>query len=198
MDVKKSRKKPGLHRQKMPVERHLNYAAAGVDIDRGNEAVSRIKLLARSTFSSNVLADLGLFGGLYRLPSGLRQPVLVSSCDGVGTKLKLAFMTGIHNTVGQDLVNHCVNDIFVQGAVPLFFLDYLAMGRLEPTVVEQIVAGMATACRQTSTALIGGETAEMPDFYTAGEYDLAGFIVGIVDRLLIIDGKSSLRWCQCR
>jgi len=168
----------------------LTYASAGVDIARGNEAVSRIKSLARSTFGPNVLAEIGLFGGLYRLRGTGTQPVLVASCDGVGTKLKLAFMTGIHNTVGQDLVNHCINDIFVQGAVPLFFLDYLAMGRLEPGVVEQIVAGMATACRQTGTALIGGETAEMPDFYPAGEYDLAGFIVGVVERRRILDGCS--------
>ncbi|MEW6363663.1 MAG: phosphoribosylformylglycinamidine cyclo-ligase [Acidobacteriota bacterium] len=166
----------------------VTYASAGVDIDRGNEAVARIKARTRSTFNRSVLADIGLFGGLYRLGAGDGSRVLVSSCDGVGTKLKLAFMTGIHGTVGQDLVNHCVNDILVQGARPLFFLDYLAMGRLDPKVVEQIVAGMAVACRETGTALIGGETAEMPEFYPSGEYDLAGFIVGLVDRRKLIDG----------
>lgn len=169
----------------------LSYESSGVDIDKGNEAVRRIKAHARSTFNKNVLADLGLFGGLYRLPRqrGAAAPVLVSSCDGVGTKLKLAFMTGNHTTVGQDIVNHCVNDILVQGARPLFFLDYLALGKVEPAVVEQIVGGMARACRETGTALIGGETAEMPEFYPAGEYDLAGFIVGVVDRDRLIDGR---------
>lgn len=169
--------------------RPLSYATAGVDIDRGNEAVRRIKQHARSTFNANVLADIGLFGGLYKLRTSRHTPVLVSSCDGVGTKLKLAFMTGIHTSVGQDIVNHCVNDILVQGARPLFFLDYLALGRLNPAVVEQIVSGMAVACRETGTALIGGETAEMPEFYPPGEYDLAGFIVGLVDRDRLVDGR---------
>lgn len=175
--------------RRRPISSRVSYASAGVDIEKGNEAVRRIKAHARSTFNSNVLADLGLFGGLYRMPSTRRPPVLVSSCDGVGTKLKLAFMTGIHNTVGQDIVNHCVNDILVQGARPLFFLDYFATGKLDPGVVEQVVAGMAVACRETGTALIGGETAEMPEFYPAGEYDLAGTIVGMVDRAQLVDGR---------
>jgi phosphoribosylformylglycinamidine cyclo-ligase len=137
-----------------------------------------------------VLSEIGSFGGLFRLPlSGYSEPVLVSSADGVGTKLKLAFMSGRHATVGQDLVNHCVNDILVQGATPLFFLDYLATGRLSPEVAAEIVAGMASACRENGCALLGGETAEMPGFYAEGEYDLAGFIVGIVDRARVIDGS---------
>ena len=169
----------------------IDYKAAGVDIDAGNETVRRIRALAKGTFTSDVLSDIGSFGGLFRLPEGeASQPVLVASADGVGTKLKLAFMSGRHDTVGQDLVNHCVNDILVQGARPLFFLDYLATGRLAPAVAEQIVSGMAKACRENGCALLGGETAEMPGFYDDGEYDLAGFIVGLVDRDRIVDGRS--------
>ncbi len=169
----------------------IDYKTAGVDIDAGNETVRRIRALAKGTFTSDVLSDIGSFGGLFRLPTGeASQPVLVASADGVGTKLKLAFMSGRHDTVGQDLVNHCVNDILVQGARPLFFLDYLATGRLAPAVAEQIVSGMAKACRENGCALLGGETAEMPGFYDDGEYDLAGFIVGLVDRDRIVDGRS--------
>src|SRR5213592_3458439 len=169
----------------------MDYRQSGVDIDAGNETVRRIKSLARSTFTPGVLSDIGSFGGLFRLDlSRYREPVLVSSADGVGTKLKLAFMTRRHDTVGADLVNHCVNDILVQGAVPLFFLDYLATGRLSPDVVEQVVAGVARGCKDNGCALIGGETAEMPGFYADGEYDIAGFIVGIVDRSKVIDGHS--------
>ncbi|NOT44816.1 MAG: phosphoribosylformylglycinamidine cyclo-ligase [Acidobacteria bacterium] len=166
------------------------YKAAGVDIDAGNEAVRRIRGLARATFTPGVLSDIGSFGGLFRVPGGIEAPVLVASADGVGTKLKLAFMANRHDTVGADLVNHCVNDILVQGAAPLFFMDYLATGRLLPAVAESIVAGMAAACRENGCALLGGETAEMPGFYAAGEYDLAGFIVGVVERARIIDGRG--------
>src|SRR5688500_2257401 len=166
-----------------------DYKAAGVDIDAGNETVRRIKALAHATFTPGVLSDIGSFGGLFALDrTAAAEPVLVSSADGVGTKLKVAFMTGRHDTIGADLVNHCVNDILVQGARPLFFLDYLATGRLSPDVAEQIVAGVARGCRENGCALIGGETAEMPGFYTDGEYDIAGFIVGIVDRDRLIDG----------
>jgi phosphoribosylformylglycinamidine cyclo-ligase len=166
------------------------YRDAGVDIDAGDETVRRIRALARATFTRDVLSDIGSFGGLFRLDRDrYREPVLVSSADGVGTKLKVAFMTGRHDTVGADLVNHCVNDILVQGAEPLFFLDYLATGRLSPAVAEQVIAGVARACRENGCALIGGETAEMPGFYADGEYDLAGFIVGVVERDRIIDGR---------
>ena len=168
----------------------MDYRQSGVDIDAGNETVRRIKSLARGTFTPGVLSEIGAFGGLFRMPSGLQEPVLVASADGVGTKLKLAFMSGRHGTVGQDLVNHCVNDILVQGATPLFFLDYLATGKLEPAVAEQIVKGMATACTENGCALLGGETAEMPGFYADGEYDLAGFIIGVVERGRLIDGSA--------
>ena len=169
----------------------MDYKASGVDIDAGHETVRRIKALARTTFTPGVLSEIGLFGGLFRFDTaGWKEPILVSSADGVGTKLKLAFLTGRHRTIGIDLVNHCVNDILVQGARPLFFLDYLATGTLQPAVAEQVVEGLARACRDNGCALIGGETAEMPDFYTAGEYDLAGFIVGVVDGSLLIDGRS--------
>ena len=168
-----------------------DYRSAGVDIDAGNETVRRIKSLARATFTPGVLSDIGSFGGLFALDRDqYREPVLVSSADGVGTKLKIAFMTGRHNTVGADLVNHCVNDILVQAARPLFFLDYLATGRLEPDVAEQVISGVARACRENGCALIGGETAEMPGFYADGEYDIAGFIVGVVDKARIVDGRS--------
>ena len=166
------------------------YKQSGVDIDAGNEVVRRIKGLARGTFTPGVLSELGSFGGLFHLGArGLRDPVLVASADGVGTKLRVAFMSGIHGTIGADLVNHCVNDILVQGAQPLFFLDYLATGRLDPDVAVQIVDGLARACRDNGCALLGGETAEMPGFYADGEYDVAGFIVGAVERERLIDGR---------
>jgi phosphoribosylformylglycinamidine cyclo-ligase len=169
----------------------MRYADAGVSLDEADRAVARIKKLARRTFNRRVLTDIGSFGALYsldRLPA--RRPVLVSSADGVGTKLKVAFLTGVHHTVGQDLVNHCVNDIAVQGAAPLFFMDYLAVGKLNAEVAADIVRGLAGACRQNGCALIGGETAEMPGFYPAGEYDLAGFIVGVADRSRLLDGRG--------
>ena len=167
------------------------YKAAGVDIDAGNETVRRIRNLARGTFTPGVLSEIGSFGGLFRLDRDRYQdPVLVSSADGVGTKLKVAFMMNKHDTVGADLVNHCVNDILVQGAEPLFFLDYLATGRLSPSVAEQVVTGVARACKENGCALIGGETAEMPGFYADGEYDIAGFIVGAVDKSRVIDGRA--------
>src|SRR3954470_6706701 len=161
----------------------MDYRQSGVDIDAGNETVRRIKSLARSTFTPGVLSEIGSFGGLFQLnPGAGKEPVLVSSADGVGTKLKVAFMTARHDTIGLDLVNHCVNDILVQGAMPLFFLDYLATGRLSPDIAEQIVRGMAEACRANGCALLGGETAEMRGFYADGDYDVAGFIVGLVSR----------------
>ena len=169
----------------------MDYKDSGVDIDAGNEVVRRIKGLARATFTRGVLSDLGSFGGLFHLGArGLRDPVLVSSADGVGTKLRVAFMSGIHTTIGVDLVNHCVNDILVQGAEPLFFFDYLATGRLDPDVAVQIVEGLARACRENGCALLGGETAEMPGFYADGEYDVAGFIVGAVEKDRLIDGSG--------
>jgi phosphoribosylformylglycinamidine cyclo-ligase len=169
----------------------MDYKSAGVDIDAGNETVRRIKSLAQSTFTSGVLSEIGSFGGLFRLdPTGWKDPILVSSADGVGTKLKVAFLANEHRTIGCDLVNHCVNDILVQGARPLFFLDYLATGRLQPDVATQVVDGLARACRENGCALLGGETAEMPGFYADGEYDLAGFIVGAVESETLIDGRS--------
>jgi phosphoribosylformylglycinamidine cyclo-ligase len=163
-----------------------------VDIEAGNEVVRRIKGLARRTFTPGVLSDIGSFGGLYDLGPGGGGPVLVASADGVGTKLKVAFLANRHDTVGADLVNHCVNDIVVQGARPLFFLDYMATGRLSPDVAVAVVEGMARACSANGCALLGGETAEMPGFYADGEYDLAGFIVGRVDRARLIDGREIL------
>ena len=169
----------------------MDYKSAGVDIDAGNETVRRIRSLARATFTSGVLSDIGSFGGLFALDRDrYREPVLVSSADGVGTKLKVAFMTGRHDSVGADLVNHCVNDILVPGAEPLFFLDYLAAGRLSPSVAEQVVSGVARGCRENGCALIGGETAEMPGFYADGEYDIAGFIVGVVEKAKLVDGRQ--------
>ena len=169
----------------------MDYKSSGVDIDAGNETVRRIKRLAQSTFTPDVLSEIGSFGGLFKLDTAAwTEPVLVSSADGVGTKLKVAFMAKEHRTIGVDLVNHCVNDILVQGAVPLFFLDYLATGKLSPDVVEQVVQGLARACQDNGCALLGGETAEMPGFYNDGEYDLAGFIVGVVDRPRLVDGKA--------
>ena len=169
----------------------ISYADAGVSIDNANRAVAKIREYARSTFNERTLTEIGSFGGMFAgaFPE-MAEPILVASADGVGTKLKLAFETGIHNTVGADLVNHCVNDILVQGARPLFFLDYFATGKLEPDVTASVVEGMARACRENSCVLLGGETAEMPDFYPPGEYDLAGFIVGVVDKQKVIDGKS--------
>ncbi len=168
----------------------VDYRQSGVDIDAGNEVVRRIKQLAKSTYTPGVLSGIGSFGGLFALDGSVADPVLVASADGVGTKLKVAFMTGVHDSIGVDLVNHCVNDILVQGARPLFFLDYLATGRLSPDVAEQIVRGVAEGCRANRCALLGGETAEMPGFYADGEYDVAGFIVGIVPRAGVIDGRS--------
>jgi phosphoribosylformylglycinamidine cyclo-ligase len=168
----------------------MDYKSSGVDIDAGNETVRRIKGLARATFTPGVLSEIGSFGGLFTLGTAWRDPVLVSSADGVGTKLKLAFLTNRHDTIGIDLVNHCVNDILVQGATPLFFLDYLATGQLLPDVAERIVRGLARACQDNGCALIGGETAEMPGFYDDGEYDLAGFIVGAVERDAVISGRG--------
>jgi phosphoribosylformylglycinamidine cyclo-ligase len=171
--------------------RRITYADSGVDIERANRTKQRIKYLAHKTFNKNVLSDIGGFGGLFSIDKKkYADPVLVSSVDGVGTKLKLAFEMGLHHTVGADLVNHCVNDIAVQGATPLFFMDYFATGRLEPDVAEKVIAGIADACKHNGCALIGGETAEMPGFYEGGEYDLAGFIVGVVDRTRILTGKS--------
>ena len=169
----------------------ISYADAGVSIDNANRAVAKIREFARSTFNDRTLTEIGSFGGMFSgaFP-GMAEPILVASADGVGTKLKLAFETGVHNTVGADLVNHCVNDILVQGARPLFFLDYFATGKLEPDVTASVVEGMARACRENGCVLLGGETAEMPDFYPPGEYDLAGFIVGVVDKKNVIDGKN--------
>ena len=169
----------------------ISYADAGVDITAGDRAKQRIKMLARKTFNKQVLSEIGGFGGLFALDlAKFPEPVMVSSADGVGTKLKVAFELGIHHTVGADLVNHCVNDIAVQGATPLFFLDYLATGRLENDVVETVVRGLSEACRANGTALIGGETAQMPGFYADGEYDLAGTIIGCVSRPNIITGEG--------
>ena len=169
----------------------LTYADSGVDIDKANELVQRIKKIAKSTPRSGVMGEIGGFGGLYSLNlSHMEHPVLVSSTDGVGTKLKIAFMTGKHDTVGIDLVAMCVNDIAVQGAKPLFFLDYLAMGKLDTTVATAIIKGIGEGCKQARCALIGGETAEMPSFYQEGEYDLAGFTVGLADNDKIVDGSE--------
>jgi len=169
----------------------VTYADAGVDIDRANRTKKRIKYLAHKTFTRGVLSEIGGFGGLFSIDKQKwLNPVLVSSVDGVGTKLKIAFEMNVHHTIGADLVNHCVNDIAVQGATPLFFMDYLATGKLAPEVAEKVVEGLAEACKHTGCALIGGETAEMPGFYPEGEYDLAGFIVGVAERERIITGKA--------
>lgn len=169
----------------------FSYKDAGVDIDAAASATDRIRELAQGTFTPQVLSQIGGFGGLFdgRF-GGIDEPVLVSSTDGVGTKLKIAFLTGRHNTVGEDLVNHCINDIGVQGARPLFFMDYIATGRLDPDVVVSLVEGVTRACRRASCALLGGETAEMPGFYADGEYDIAGFIVGVVERQRLVDGRD--------
>jgi len=169
----------------------VTYADAGVDIRGGGQAKERIKYLAQKTFNRNVLSVIGGFGALFRLDlQRWKNPILVSSADGVGTKLKVAFELGLHQTVGVDLVNHCVNDIAVQGAIPLFFLDYLATGKLDPDVIESVVSGLADGCKANGCVLIGGETAQMPGFYADGEYDLAGFIVGAVDRDKMITGAG--------
>jgi len=169
----------------------MKYADAGVNIAVAADAKQRIRHHASRTFTPGVLSGIGGFGGLFALDQKKwKEPVLVSSADGVGTKLKIAMAMGVHSTVGGDLVNHCINDILVQGAEPLFFLDYLAMGKLEAQVVEQLVEGMSRCCRKAGCALIGGETAEMPGFYPPGEYDLAGFIVGVVERSRLLTGKS--------
>ncbi len=166
----------------------IHYKDAGVNIDEADRAVSSIRTMARRTFSKNVLTDIGSFGGGFLL-NGYKSPVLVSSADGVGTKLKVAFMTGRHSTIGECLVNHCVNDIAVQGAVPLFFLDYFSVGKLDAPVAAQVVSGIARGCKSNGCALIGGETAEMPGLYQEGEYDLAGFIVGAVEKKRMITGQ---------
>ncbi|PYQ44915.1 MAG: phosphoribosylformylglycinamidine cyclo-ligase [Acidobacteria bacterium] len=169
----------------------VTYADAGVDINRANRTKQRIKYLAHKTFTKGVLSEIGGFGGLFSVDkTKYADPILVSSVDGVGTKLKVAFEMELHSTVGADLVNHCVNDIAVQGAAPMFFMDYLATGKLDPAIAEQVVEGIADACKHNGCALIGGETAEMPGFYPDGEYDLAGFIVGVVDREKIVTGKD--------
>ena len=162
------------------------YEQAGVSINRGNEAVKRIK----SMVGRLGVQEIGKFGGFFPLKGGIKNPILVSSADGVGSKLKIAFMTGVHNTVGRDLVNHCVNDILVSGARPLFFLDYLASGRIEPGIVSEVISGVLDGCLENEMVLLGGETAEMPGFYQEGEYDIAGFIVGIVGRENVVDGKT--------
>ncbi len=169
----------------------ITYADAGVDIEKANRTKQRIKYLAHKTFNKSVLSEIGGFGGLFQVDKKkYKDPVLVSSVDGVGTKLKIAFEMNLHHTVGGDLVNHCVNDIAVQGAAPMFFMDYLAAGKLDPEITEKVITGIAEACKHNGCALIGGETAEMPGFYPQGEYDLAGFIVGVVEREKIITGKD--------
>src|SRR5687768_8369776 len=169
----------------------ISYSDAGVDIDAATRATDKIKELARRTFNQRTLSEIGSFGGMFdgAFPN-LAQPVLVASADGVGTKLKIAFAAGVHNTVGRDLVNHCVNDILVQGARPLFFLDYIATGKLSPEVIASVIEGITDGCRENGCVLLGGETAEMPGFYAEGEYDVAGFIVGVVDREHIVDGRT--------
>jgi phosphoribosylformylglycinamidine cyclo-ligase len=167
----------------------ISYKDAGVSIDEADRAVAEIRRLARATFTKGVLTDIGSFGGCFALPK-MRRPVLVSSVDGVGTKLKIAFATGCHDTIGEDLVNHCVNDIAVQGAKPLFFLDYLAVGTLDAHVAAQVISGIARGCEANGCALIGGETAEMPGMYSEGEYDIAGTIVGVVEKAQILTGAK--------
>jgi phosphoribosylformylglycinamidine cyclo-ligase len=173
------------------MSKSISYSDAGVSIDKANEALEKIKGFAKSTFNQRTLTEIGSFGGMFAgaFPE-MKEPILVASADGVGTKLKIAFMTGVHDTIGQDLVNHCVNDILVQGARPLFFLDYFATGKLQPEVAASVVEGIAMACRENKCVLLGGETAEMPGFYAENEYDLAGFIVGVVDKSKVIDGKN--------
>jgi phosphoribosylformylglycinamidine cyclo-ligase len=173
----------------LPTKKQVRYRDAGVNIDESDRAVASIKKLARQTFTRGVLTEIGSFGACYQV-SGFRRPVLVSSADGVGTKLKIAFLTGRHDTVGEDLVNHCVNDIAVQGAVPLYFLDYFAVGKLDAQVAAEVISGLARGCSNNGCALIGGETAEMPGMYAESEYDLAGFIVGAAERSELLKPKS--------
>lgn len=171
-------------------KKQLTYKDAGVDISAGEKSVNRIKKLLNSTFDKNVLQGIGHFGAMYKIPvAHYKNPVLISSVDGVGTKLKVAVMMDKHDTIGEDLVNHCINDILTGGAKPLYFMDYLSLGKVNPIIVEQIVSGMVRGCRQANCALIGGETAEMVDIYQPGEYDLAGTIVGIVEQDQIINGE---------
>ncbi|MFN0166662.1 MAG: phosphoribosylformylglycinamidine cyclo-ligase [Bryobacteraceae bacterium] len=167
----------------------IRYQDAGVNIAEADKAVDAVRKMARQTFTRGVLADIGSFGAMYAL-TGWKKPVLISSADGVGTKLKVAFVSGRHDTVGEDLVNHCVNDIAVQGALPLFFLDYFACGRLQAGVAASVISGIARGCRSNGCALIGGETAEMPGFYAEGEYDVAGFIVGAAERTRLLTGSN--------
>jgi phosphoribosylformylglycinamidine cyclo-ligase len=173
----------------LSTHRQVRYRDAGVNIDEADRALSTIKKLARQTFTRGVLTDIGSFGAAYGL-TGFRKPVLVSSADGVGTKLKVALLTGRHDTVGEDLVNHCVNDIAVQGATPLFFMDYFAVGKLRAEVATAVIAGIARGCKNNACALIGGETAEMPGLYADSDYDLAGFIVGAAERSELLTGKT--------
>jgi phosphoribosylformylglycinamidine cyclo-ligase len=180
-----SRKQPAT----APRAQATSYKDAGVNIDEADRAVARIKRLAKSTFSQNVLTGIGSFGAAFSL-AGWRKPVLISSADGVGTKLKVAFLANKHDTVGEDLVNHCVNDIMVQGATPLFFLDYFATGTLNAVITADVIAGIARGCKANGCALIGGETAEMPGLYLPGEYDLAGFIVGAVEQKKLLTGST--------
>jgi phosphoribosylformylglycinamidine cyclo-ligase len=174
----------------MAEKKKIDYASAGVSLDAADRAVKKIKKLAGATFNKNVLSDIGSFGGMFRVPAGYKDAVLVSSTDSVGTKLKLAFMSGLHTTIGQDIVNHCVNDILVQGARPLFFMDYIGAARVDPTVIADIVYGLAKACRENDMPLLGGETAELPGFYQPGEYDLVGTIVGIAEKKKIVSGAK--------
>jgi len=169
----------------------ISYSDAGVSIENANLALDKIKNFAKSTFNQRTLTEIGSFGGMFSgMFPEMREPILVASADGVGTKLKVAFMANVHDTIGQDLVNHCVNDVLAQGAKPLFFLDYFATGKLSPEIVVDVVKGISVACKENDCVLLGGETAEMPGFYADGEYDLAGFIVGVVDKSKVIDGKS--------
>ena len=175
-----------------PPDGRLSYRDAGVDIDAAEDSKERIRRHVESTFTTGTRGAFGGFGGMFRMPDGLRSPLLVSSADGVGTKIKVAIEGGRHDTIGHDLVNHCVNDILVQGATPLFFLDYVAFGTLDPAVVEGVVAGVASGCRENGCALLGGETAEMPGLYTPPDYDLAGFIVGVVEEERVL-GAARVR-----
>lgn len=168
----------------------ISYKDSGVDVERGYQAVKLMREHVKSTYTAGVLGDIGSFGGFFKMPAGMEEPVLVAGTDGVGTKLRYAFLAGKHDTIGIDAVAMCVNDIVCQGAKPLFFLDYFATGSLSPEVVATVVSGVAEGCRQCGAALIGGETAEMPGFYAAGEYDIAGFAVGAVDRKKVINGKT--------